>query len=113
MENGMRACVHVVALFCLSGCGISTSSVGFHVCGDVDVPTEVDALRLTIHDEKLMEVRSLVVELVKSYTMTLSRDSVPSTVDAGMADAGIKTDAGLRDAGNRPDAGLQDAGGGG
>ena len=54
----------IVSLLAYAGCG-SESRIEFHICAELDVPKELDALRISILDEALQEQRFALIELTR------------------------------------------------
>jgi hypothetical protein len=52
------------SLFAIVGCG-SDSEISFRICGKLDVPKQLDALRISILDEALTEQNFALIELTE------------------------------------------------
>jgi hypothetical protein len=73
LEERMRKSAHIksvifflgaVGIWSLVGCGNSPRVVA-HLCGDVNIPGDIDAVRLSLQDETDQEMASGVVQLFK------------------------------------------------
>ena len=103
-----------------SACG-GDDTLEVTICGNLQVPNEVDSLRIVLADENLRPVRSGVIRLYnRSLVLDASVDEDASidagaTSDAGVMDGGTDAgdgggmDASLPDA-SLPDASAEDAG---
>jgi hypothetical protein len=52
----------IASLLTIAACG-SESQIAFRICGKLDVPEQIDALRISILDEKLTEQSFALIEL--------------------------------------------------
>lgn len=74
------------------GCAESSDSIRVQICGELVVPTEIDAVRISTLDEDRAEVTAVLDEL----TPAVRGD------DLGVADAGLALDAGVVDGAEDP-----------
>jgi len=54
----------IALLFAIAGCG-SESQIAFRICGKLDVPEQLDALRISVLDQELTEQNFALIELTE------------------------------------------------
>ncbi len=88
----------------LAGCKDPSSALSIRICGRLDVPSEIDALRVVVLNEDRSEASAGLTELGGASSPDMSTDG--GILDLGVADAGVEAE--LADAGT--DGGLTETG---
>jgi len=107
LHRPLRVFLAALSVICgtwVSGCG-DDDTLEVRVCGNLQVPAEVDSLRIVLADENLRPVRSGVIRL---YNRSVILDA--SVAEDAQMDAQLGGDAGSRDGGSAPrDGSVPDA----